>query len=213
VLTTGAEPLMLLDYVAANEIELEQVAELVEGAADVCRDAGCRARRRRDGPELPGVYRTASSTSPGRASASSSATRCRRLAGRSGRRVVGFASAGVHANGFTLVRRVLEDEDYDGDDLLAPTRLYLDDVARAARARARVRARDRRRHRRQPRACRPAGCAPRSTGTPGSVRRSSAGSRATSRRTSCAACSTSDRLLRDRRRARRAARDRQVDRA
>ena len=37
-------------------------------------------------------------------------------------------SAGVHANGFTLVRRVLADEDYDGADLLAPTRLYLDDV-------------------------------------------------------------------------------------
>ena len=44
--------------------------------------------------------------------------------------VVGFASAGVHANGFTLVRRVLETEDYAGDDLLAPTRLYLDDVRR-----------------------------------------------------------------------------------
>ena len=49
--------------------------------------------------------------------------------------VIGFASAGVHANGFTLVRSVLEDEDYDGDDLLAPTRLYLD-VARALRGRA-----------------------------------------------------------------------------
>ncbi len=43
--------------------------------------------------------------------------------------VIGFASAGVHANGFTLVRRMLTLEDYDGPDLLAPTRLYLDEVA------------------------------------------------------------------------------------
>jgi phosphoribosylformylglycinamidine cyclo-ligase len=43
----------------------------------------------------------------------------------------------VHANGFTLVRRVLEAEDYDGPDLLAPTRLYLD-VVRRVRGRARA---------------------------------------------------------------------------
>ena len=49
VITTGADPLFFLDYVAANRIELETVAELVEGAAEVCRDAGVRARRRRDG--------------------------------------------------------------------------------------------------------------------------------------------------------------------
>jgi phosphoribosylformylglycinamidine cyclo-ligase len=51
--------------------------------------------------------------------------------------VIGFASAGVHANGFTLVRRVLETEDYEGDDLLAPTRLYLE-TARALRGRAKA---------------------------------------------------------------------------
>jgi phosphoribosylformylglycinamidine cyclo-ligase len=51
--------------------------------------------------------------------------------------VIGFASAGVHANGFTLVRRVLEEDDYDGPDLLAPTRLYLDDV-RSLRGRAKA---------------------------------------------------------------------------
>jgi len=51
--------------------------------------------------------------------------------------VIGVASAGVHANGFTLVRRVLEDEDYDGDDLLAPTRLYLD-AARGLHGRAKA---------------------------------------------------------------------------
>ena len=36
----------------------------------------------------------------------------------------------MHANGFTLVRQILEEDDYDGEDLLAPTRLYLDDVRR-----------------------------------------------------------------------------------
>src|SRR5919198_3088525 len=41
VLTTGARPLFLLDYVAAARIDLEEVAELVEGAAEVCRAAGC----------------------------------------------------------------------------------------------------------------------------------------------------------------------------
>src|SRR6266480_6947750 len=40
VLTSGAEPLFLLDYVAAHELDLERVAELVDGAAEVCRDAG-----------------------------------------------------------------------------------------------------------------------------------------------------------------------------
>src|SRR4029453_14007122 len=41
-----------------------------------------------------------------------------------------FASVGLHPNGFTLVRRILEEDDYDGADLLAPTRLYLDEVRR-----------------------------------------------------------------------------------
>ena len=40
MITTGADPLFFLDYVAANRIDLEQVAELVEGAAEVCRAAG-----------------------------------------------------------------------------------------------------------------------------------------------------------------------------
>jgi phosphoribosylformylglycinamidine cyclo-ligase len=51
--------------------------------------------------------------------------------------VIGFASAGVHANGFTLVRRVLESDGYEGPDLLAPTRLYLAE-ARALQGRAKA---------------------------------------------------------------------------
>ena len=56
MLTTGAEPLFFLDYVAANAIDVEQVAELIEGAAGVCRAAGC-AILGGETAELPGIYR------------------------------------------------------------------------------------------------------------------------------------------------------------
>jgi phosphoribosylformylglycinamidine cyclo-ligase len=139
VLATGAQPLFLLDYVAANRIDLEQVAELAEGAAEVCRQAGC-ALIGGETAELPGIYRDEELDFAG--TCVGIVERARVIDGsrvQAGDVVVGFPSAGVHANGFTLVRRVLEAEDYDGDDLLAPTRLYLGEV-RALRAEADVRA-------------------------------------------------------------------------
>jgi phosphoribosylformylglycinamidine cyclo-ligase len=128
VITTGADPLFLLDYVAANSIELEQVAELVEGMADVCREAGC-ALVGGETAELPGIYRDEELDFAG--TCVGIVDRDSLLDGSTveeGDVVIGFPSAGVHANGFTLVRRILEHDDYDGLDLLAPTRLYLDDV-------------------------------------------------------------------------------------
>jgi phosphoribosylformylglycinamidine cyclo-ligase len=139
VITTGAKPLLMLDYVASARLELEQVAELVEGAAEVCRLAGV-ALIGGESAEMPDVYRE---------DELDFAAACVGIVDRedlidgtrveAGDAVLGFPSAGVHANGFTLVRRVLEDEDYDGPDLLAPTRLYLPDV-QALRGRADVRA-------------------------------------------------------------------------
>jgi phosphoribosylformylglycinamidine cyclo-ligase len=130
VITCGADPLIFLDYVAANRIELEQVAELVEGAAEVCREAGV-ALVGGETAELPGIYREDELDFAGT---------CVGIVGRervidgsrieAGDAVVGFPSSGVHANGFTLVRRVLEQDDYDGEDLLAPTRCYLPEVRR-----------------------------------------------------------------------------------
>ena len=135
VATCGAEPLMLLDYVAANTIELDDVAELVEGAAAVCRDAGV-ALVGGETAELPGIYADGELDFAGTCVGVVDEP----LTGASieaGDVVIGFASAGLHANGFTLVRRMLEAEDYDGADLLAPTRLYLD-VARRLRGRAKA---------------------------------------------------------------------------
>jgi phosphoribosylformylglycinamidine cyclo-ligase len=130
VLTTGADPLFLLDYVAASQIDPEQVAELVEGAAVVCREAGC-AILGGETAELPGIYKEDELDFAGT---------CVGIVDRDllidssrvevGDAVIGLPSSGVHANGFTLVRRILEEEVYDGEDLLAPTKLYLHDVRR-----------------------------------------------------------------------------------
>jgi len=133
VVTCGAEPLILLDYVAAAQVELEEVTELVEGAAEVCRVAGV-ALVGGETAELPGIYRDGeldfAGTCVGVVEEPLDGS-----AIEAGDVVLGFPSAGLHANGFTLVRKVLEDEDYDGLDLLAPTTLYLD-VARRLRGRA-----------------------------------------------------------------------------
>jgi phosphoribosylformylglycinamidine cyclo-ligase len=139
VLTTGAEPLFFLDYVAASEIDPEQVAELVEGAAEVCRAAGC-AILGGETAELPGIYREGELDFCG--TVVGLVRRDELIDGgrvEHGDVVVGLPSAGIHANGFSLVRRIVGDIPFDADLLLPPTVCYLDDV-RALGARADVRA-------------------------------------------------------------------------
>lgn len=138
VLTVGAEPLFMLDYVAANHIELAHVAELVEGLAETCRRAGC-VMLGGETAELPGIYREQELDFAG--TCVGLVERDRFIDGSriaAGDVVIGLASAGIHANGFTLVRRIIGDGDFDADLILTPTRLYLDEV-RALRARADVR--------------------------------------------------------------------------
>ncbi|HKG42612.1 MAG TPA: phosphoribosylformylglycinamidine cyclo-ligase [Gaiellaceae bacterium] len=139
VATTGAEPLFLLDYVAAHELDLAQVAELVEGAAEVCREAGC-ALIGGETAELPGVYREEELDFAG--TCVGIVERERLIDGSGCERgdvVLGFPSSGLHTNGFSLVRRLVGDGDFDPDLLLPPHRLYLDDI-QALRERADVKA-------------------------------------------------------------------------
>lgn len=130
VLTTGAEPLFFLDYVASGALDLGEVAELVEGAAGVCREAGC-AILGGETAELPGIYAEGeldfAGTCVGLVTADRliDGSRC-----APGDAVLGLPSTGLHANGFTLVRKLLGDEPFDADLLLPPTRLYLHDVRR-----------------------------------------------------------------------------------
>ncbi len=130
VLCTGAEPLFLLDYVAANRIDEAQVAELVEGAAEICRSAGC-VLIGGETAELPGIYQESeldfAGTCVGLVERSRviDGSRC-----EAGDTVIGFASSGLHTNGFSLVRTLVGDGDFDADLLLAPHTLYLDEVRR-----------------------------------------------------------------------------------
>ncbi|HVM56846.1 MAG TPA: phosphoribosylformylglycinamidine cyclo-ligase [Gaiellaceae bacterium] len=139
VICSGAEPLFLLDYVAAARIEPEQVAELVEGAAEVCRVAGC-ALIGGETAELPGVYREDELDFAG--TCVGVVDRDRVIDGRRcapGDVVLGFPSSGLHTNGFSLVRVIVGDGEFDADLLLTPHRLYLDEV-RALRERVDVKA-------------------------------------------------------------------------
>jgi phosphoribosylformylglycinamidine cyclo-ligase len=139
VITTGAEPLFFLDYVAGHSLSLEQVAELVEGAAEICREAGC-ALLGGETAEMPGIYREEELDFAGT---------CVGLVGRkevidgsrveAGDVVLGLLSLGLHTNGFSLVRRLIGDGDFDADLLLAPHKLYVDEV-RALRKHADVKA-------------------------------------------------------------------------
>src|SRR2546430_6101028 len=90
--------------------------------------------------ELPGVYRDAeldfAGTSVGLVARDDmiDGSRC-----APGDAIVGFPSSGLHTNGFSLVRTIIGDDDFDAELVLAPHRLYLDDV-RALRAQADVKA-------------------------------------------------------------------------
>jgi phosphoribosylformylglycinamidine cyclo-ligase len=128
VLTTGGEPLFLLDYVAGAALDLDEVAELVGGAADVCREAGC-ALLGGETAELPGVYREAELDFVGtcvglvRRADLIDGARC-----APGDVVLGLPASGLHTNGFSLVRALLDGSEPDDDVLLAPHRLYAAEV-------------------------------------------------------------------------------------
>jgi phosphoribosylformylglycinamidine cyclo-ligase len=139
VLCSGADPLFFLDYVAASQIDQQQVIELVEGAAEICREARC-ALIGGETAELPGIYRENeldfAGTCVGIVDADRviDGSRC-----EAGDVVVGLPSNGLHTNGFSLVRTLVGDGEFDADLLLAPHRLYLREV-RELQSRADVRA-------------------------------------------------------------------------
>jgi phosphoribosylformylglycinamidine cyclo-ligase len=136
VITSGAEPLFFLDYIATGKLSPEAMAEVVEGIADGCRQSGC-ALLGGETAEMPGFYAPGRYDLAGFCVAVVEADAV--IDGRQiepGDRIVAVASSGVHSNGFSLVRRILDlaganaGTPLPGSDqplieaLLTPTRLY-----------------------------------------------------------------------------------------
>jgi phosphoribosylformylglycinamidine cyclo-ligase len=140
VITSGADPLFFLDYVATGKLSPEALAAVVEGIADGCRQSGC-ALLGGETAEMPGFY------GPGRydlAGFCVAVVEADELIDGSrieaGDRILAVASSGVHSNGFSLVRRILDERQRQNrlaestrlageerpliEALLTPTRLY-----------------------------------------------------------------------------------------
>ncbi|MDI7861051.1 phosphoribosylformylglycinamidine cyclo-ligase [Rhizobiaceae bacterium n13] len=142
----GAEPLFFLDYFATGKLDPNQGAAIVEGIAAGCREAGC-ALIGGETAEMPGMYSHGDYDLAG--FAVGAAERGELLpAGdiAEGDVILGLASSGVHSNGFSLVRKIVELSGLSwdaaapfatkaklGEALLTPTRIYVKPLLKAIR--------------------------------------------------------------------------------
>ncbi len=138
VLTSGAEPLFFLDYFATARLDVERAEKVIAGVAKGCELSGCTLLGG-ETAELPGFY------TPGEYELAGFAVgiveKSKIISGKTivpGDRVIGIGSSGLHSNGYSLARRILEDKQlkltdtYEGlnlgDALLQPTRIYVKDI-------------------------------------------------------------------------------------
>lgn len=136
ILTSGAEPLLFLDYLACAQLNLEQHSGIVEGIARGCKFAGC-ALVGGETAEMPGMYQgddyDLAGFCVGVVERDNILGADRVCAGDS---LIALASSGLHSNGFSLVRKLVEtkhlSEQIDGktviETLLEPTRIYVASV-------------------------------------------------------------------------------------
>ncbi|NBC31781.1 MAG: phosphoribosylformylglycinamidine cyclo-ligase [Alphaproteobacteria bacterium] len=147
LVATGAEPLFFLDYFACGRLDRKIADAVVTGIAEGCREAGC-ALIGGETAEMPGLYASGDYDLAGFAiGAAERGGLLDPATAAAGDAVIGLAASGLHANGFSLVRRIIADSraGYDdtapfdrrqtiGDALLAPTAIYVRPVLAAVRA-------------------------------------------------------------------------------
>lgn len=135
LIVQGAEPLFFLDYYATGKLEVEIARDVIAGIGEGCRQAGC-ALIGGETAEMPGMYHHGDYDLAG--FAVGIAERDELIDGTKitpGDVILGLSSSGVHSNGYSLVRKIIErsginlNDTFDGstfkDALLAPTKIYI----------------------------------------------------------------------------------------
>ncbi|SHL98273.1 phosphoribosylformylglycinamidine cyclo-ligase [Paracoccus solventivorans] len=141
----GAEPLFFLDYFATGKLDTEQAAQVIEGIAEGCRRSGC-ALIGGETAEMPGMYHGGDFDLAGFAVGAMERGAHLPQGVAAGDVLLGLGSDGVHSNGYSLVRKVVERSGLGWDApapfadaplgraLLTPTRLYVRPLLAALRA-------------------------------------------------------------------------------
>lgn len=138
ILAQGAIPLFFLDYIACGKNDPAQIEAIVKGVADGCRQAGA-ALVGGETAEMPGFYKENEYDIAGFAVGACEKEDLLSVENtKAGQVVIGIPSTGFHSNGFSLIRKVLKDEDIDlndkfndttiGEALLKPTKIYAKEV-------------------------------------------------------------------------------------
>lgn len=141
----GAEPLFFLDYFATGKLSVDHGASVVEGIAEGCRQAGC-ALIGGETAEMPGMYADGDFDLAGFSVGAMERGTALPRDIAAGDVLLGLRSTGVHSNGYSLVRKIVEQSGLDwaapspfgdgtlGEALLAPTRIYVPEAMALIRA-------------------------------------------------------------------------------